>query len=92
MRLYELILILRGSLSEDKRKKIMDAIKGWLKETKVTKENAWGLKTLSYKIKREKTGYYYALSLEVKNILPADLEKRILAQEDIIRHLLLRRD
>lgn len=91
MRLYELILILKSSLSEDKRKKLIETLKSWLKDAKVAKENAWGQKTLAYKIKKELTGYYYSLSLEVKDVLPSDLEKRIQNHEDIIRHLLLRK-
>lgn len=90
MRLYELVVILRNTLSEDKRKKLIELIKSWLKEAKITKENAWGQKTLAYSIKREKTGFYHFMSFEGENI-PLDFEKRLLGQEDVIRHLLLRR-
>jgi len=37
------------------------------------------------------TGHYFALSLEGETV-PQDLEKRILNQESILRHLLVRTD
>ena len=91
MRLYELVLVLRTSLSEAQRKKLLETIKSWLNGVKITKEDDWGQKTLSYKIKREVSGYYTLLTLESENSVPLDLEKKILAQENILRHLLIRR-
>lgn len=91
MRLYELVLVLRTSLSDAQRKKLLETIKSWLKDMKIAKEDEWGQKTLSYKIKREVSGYYTLLTLESESSVPLDLEKRILAQENILRHLLIRK-
>lgn len=91
MRLYELVLILKSSLSADKRKKLLDVIEGWLKDVKTIKEDTWGQKALTYPIKREQSGFYYFLSFEAKDSLPSDFEKKLIAQEDVIRHLLLRK-
>lgn len=91
MREYELVLVLKSSLSESQRKKILDSIKGWLKDIKVGKEDNWGLKALAYKIKRETSGFFTLLSLEAKEAIPSDFEKRLLGKEDILRHLLIRK-
>lgn len=91
MRVYELVLVLKTSLSEAERKKVVDTLKGWLSSATVTKEDAWGQKALAYPIKKETTGYYLVYSLESEKGMPLDLEKRILAQENILRHLLVRK-
>ena len=89
MRLYELVLVLRPSLKDADKKKVLDSVKEWLKEVKVKKENDWGQKPLAYTIKREVAGHYYQLMLEGEN-LAKDVEQRIIRNENILRHLLLR--
>lgn len=91
MREYELVLIVKSSLSEDKRKKVLDTVKGWLKDIKIGKEDNWGLRPLAYKIKHETSGFFTRFSLEAKDAIPTDFEKRILGVEDVIRHLLIRK-
>ncbi|OGH25044.1 MAG: 30S ribosomal protein S6 [Candidatus Levybacteria bacterium RIFCSPLOWO2_01_FULL_39_24] len=89
MRLYELILIVNASLTEPLRKKIITSIKALLKDLKFVKENEMGQKTLAYKIKREANGFYFDFTLEGENI-PANFEKKLLENDNILRHLLLR--
>lgn len=89
MRNYELVLVLRPSLKEADTKKILDNIKSWIGELKITKEEDLGTKVLSYPIKKETSGSYLSLILEGENV-PLDLEKRIMAVDNVIRHLLLR--
>ena len=92
MRVYELALVFRPAVTEVQRKKLLETVKGWLKDVKIVKEDHWGLKALSYKIKRETSGFFSVLALEAKDaVLPADFEKKLLAQENIIRHLLIRK-
>lgn len=91
MRVYELALILRSSLSEEKRKKLLETVKGWLGSIKIIKEDQWGQKVLSYPIKKEESGFYTLLSLETETSVPLDFEKKLFGQEDILRHLLIRR-
>lgn len=91
MRLYELVLVIKSSLSESQRKKLIDTIKSWLKDVKVVDEKAWGSKVLAYKIKKELTGFYHILEIEVNAQMPADFEKKLLEQEDILRHLMVRK-
>ncbi len=91
MRLYELALVFRPSVTEAQRKKLLETITGWLKDVKVAKEDTWGLKALSYKIKKETSGFFTVLALEAKDVLPSDFEKKLLAHENVIRHLLIRK-
>ena len=89
MRSYELILVTRTSLTDTLRKKLLADVKSLLKDLKIVKENEVGQKSLAYKIKREANGFYYDFALEGENV-PADFEKRLLENENILRHLLLR--
>ena len=91
MRTYDLVLVIKSSVSEADRKKLLEQVKAWMGALKVTKEDDWGSKALKYPIKKELTGHYFALNLEGETV-PQDLEKRILNQENILRHLLVRTD
>lgn len=90
MRIYELALVLKPSLAEAQRKKLIDTIKDFLKGLKVTKTDEIGEKQLRYKIKKENKGYYLDFLFEGDNV-PLDFEKKIFANENILRHLLIRR-
>jgi small subunit ribosomal protein S6 len=92
MRNYQLVLVLKSSLSEVQKKKLLETIKSWLKDVKIAKEEEWGQKSLSYSIKRETSGFYLNLLLEAKDSFPLDFEKKLVAQDDVLRHLLLRKD
>ncbi len=88
--MYELVVVFRPSLKEADRKKLQENIKTWLKEVKITKEDDWGQKPLAYQIKHESAGHYYFWQLEAEAGVPTDLEKRIVENDSMLRHLLLR--
>lgn len=90
IRSYELVLVFKPTLTEDKRKKTLSNVKTALKGFKVTKEEEWGKKELNYPIKKEKAGFYIYYAFEGEDAIPHDLEKKIFANEDVLRHLLLR--
>ena len=90
MRVYDLALIFKASLAESGRKKLLETVKGLLKDLKITKEEEWGEKVLSYPIKKEKSGFFYRLLLEGDSI-PKDFEKKIFNQEGGLRSLLIRK-
>lgn len=89
MRSYELILVAKSSLTEALRKKLVLGIKALLKDLKIVKENEVGQKSLAYKIKRETSGFYFDFVLEGENV-PVDFEKKLLENDNVLRHLLLR--
>jgi len=89
MRTYELVLVVKSSVKEADRKKLLEQVKGWLDKVKVTKEDDWGQKALAYPIKKEDSGHYYQLQLEGE-LVPADFETRVIQNNDVLRHLLLR--
>jgi len=90
MRTYQLVLVLRPTLTEPEKKKITDSVKSWLKDVKIVKEEEWGQKPLSFKIKKEGSGFFLSYYLETVETVPLDFEKRLLAHDDILRHLLVK--
>lgn len=90
MRNYQLVLVLKSSLSDANRKKFLEGVKSWIKGAKFTKEEEWGEKPLSYAIKRQTSAYYVNYLFELKDELAKDLEKRLVGTDEVLRHLLLR--
>jgi ribosomal protein S6 len=86
---YNLTLVLRSTLKEGDRKKLLEGIKSQFGKAKVN-EKEWGQKALSYPIKKEVSGYYISMSVEPEATIPNDLERRLLNNNDVLRHLLLR--
>lgn len=89
MRSYELILVTKTSLTDTLRKKLLTSVKSLLGDLKIVKENEVGQKSLAHKIKRETSGFYWDFVLEGETV-PVDFEKKLLENENILRHLLLR--
>lgn len=90
MRTYELVLVLKTSLTKDKVKKLIGEIEKWLKDIKILKQDELGEKELAFKIKKETRGIFLDLKLEGKEAIPSDFEKRVREEADILRHLLIR--
>lgn len=88
MRNYKLIVVLKGDLAKEKKQKMLENIQTWA-GAKDTKVSELGEKKLAYTIKREKKGDYVALNFNSENIA-TDFEKRLVNQDDILRHLMIR--
>ena len=86
---YQLTVVVRSTLKDTQQKKALDDIKDAFGKAKI-KENIWGQKPLAYPIKREVSGYFVSLDIETDENVPPDLERKIIANDDILRHLLLK--
>lgn len=90
MRQYELVLVIRTSVTEKDREKLLSDIKALLKDIKIAKEEDWGQKPLAYAIKRENAGVYIKWDLETEETVPAGFEQTLIQNDKILRHLLVR--
>jgi small subunit ribosomal protein S6 len=94
MRKYELVIVVKQSVKESDRKKLLEQVKGWLGKIKITKEEDWGQKALAYPIKKQDAGHYFQLQLEsdlsAGSELPADFETKVYQNTSVLRHLLVR--
>ena len=89
MNSYLLTLVIKDSLKEEERKKLLASITE--KFAKMEKEDLWGVKNLSYPIEHQERAYFahFEFQADPKTVPP--LEKQVRLNEDIIRHLLIRK-
>ena len=97
MREYELTVILRADLDDEARESLIGRVVGWipLPEGEDVPEpvvNLWGRRTLAYPIKKLTEGYYVFIETEMEASAIVDLERNISFNEDILRHLVVRKD
>ena len=86
---YNLTLVLRSSLKEAEKKKLLDSLKELLGKAKIS-EIEWGQKALSYPIKKEVSGVYVNWEINSDTVVGKDLEKKIYTNDGVLRHLFLR--
>jgi ribosomal protein S6 len=86
---YNLTLVLRSSLKEGDREKLIEKIKGSFEKAKTT-EKDWGQKVLSYPIKKEVSGYFISMVIESEEVVSADFEKKLLNNDDVLRYLFIK--
>jgi small subunit ribosomal protein S6 len=92
MALYEHMLIARQDISAQ----AVDALATHLKtiiETeggKVEKQEYWGLRTLAYRIKKNRKGHYVLLNLNAPANAISELERQLKINEDVLRFLTVR--
>jgi small subunit ribosomal protein S6 len=58
----------------------------------VTKREYWGLKGLSYRVRKNRKGHYTLLNIDAPAAAVTELERNMRIHEDIIRHLTVRVD
>lgn len=87
--IYNLTLVLRSSLKDADKKKILDGVKDSFKNSKIA-EKEWGQKPLAYPIKKEVAGVFVNFQISGEAKVPTDFEKDLLRNDAVLRHLFLR--
>jgi small subunit ribosomal protein S6 len=94
MALYEHVFLARQDLSQAQ----VDALAAQATEIveagsgKVTKTETWGLKSLAYKIERNRKAHFVLLNIEAPGSVVAELERQTRINEDVIRYMTIRVD
>lgn len=99
MRNYEIMFIVKPTLSEDEIKKVATQFKSVLETDggKVTSTDEWGQKTLAYDMKKGsevyKSGYYFVYEVETQNDTGVKEFDRLAGiSQDVIRSLIIRKE
>ena len=89
---YELTIVLPGGVSSAKKKTVRDRVEKLIKtdKGKVVKEDDWGKIDLAYEIKKETSGFFIHLNLELKSETAKELKDKLRLDNDIIRYLLIK--
>ena len=91
MRNYEIMFIVRPTLSEDEVKKVVKDFSEVITKNggKVTKEENMGQREFAYEIKDFKSGYYFVFEVEAKDDKAIkEFDRLALINNDIVRHLI----
>ena len=94
MALYEHMLIARQDISAQQ----VDALATHLKTIieneggKVEKQEYWGLRTLAYRIKKNRKGHYVLLNISSPGNAIFELERQLKINEDVLRFMTVRVD
>ena len=91
MKNYEIMFIIRPTLSEDEVKKVVTSFKKVITDngSKVTDVKEMGQRELAYEIKKCKSGYYFVFEVEGKDDKAIkEFDRLGLISGDMIRHLI----
>src|SRR6201991_1175171 len=94
MALYEHIYLARQDVSPQQVEELTTALTGVLTEGggKVTKNEYWGLKSLSYRIRKNRKAHYSLLNIDAPPAAVAEMERQMRINEDILRFMTVRVD
>ena len=92
MRRYELMLVVRPDLPDDRTQAVIDrttrAITG--SGGQIVKVAPWGRRRLAYPIDRHREGSYHIVLFESPAEAIAELERGLVITEELLRHLVTR--
>ena len=94
MSYYESVFIARPDISSAQNEALTDSFKTIVSENggSVTKTEYWGLKTLAYRIKKNRKGHYSLMNLDAPTAAISELERNMRISEDVLRYMTLRVD
>lgn len=94
MPLYEHIVLARQDVSPQQVEELNNQLTEVLTQGggKVTKTEYWGLKSLSYRIKKNRKAHYTLLNIDAPAPAVAEMERQERINEDILRFMTVRVD
>jgi small subunit ribosomal protein S6 len=94
MALYEHVFLARQDLAQaqvdalaENATKIVESMEG-----KVVKTETWGLRSLAYRIAKNRKAHYVMLEIDAPGEVVAELERQTQINEDVIRYMTVRVD
>lgn len=89
---YECVFIARQDISAPQVDALADHFTKVIEEGggSVTKREYWGLRSLSYRIRKNRKGHYILLNVDAPSAAIEEVGRQMGINEDIIRHLTIR--
>jgi small subunit ribosomal protein S6 len=94
MSFYENVFIARQEISSAAVEALADRFAGIVAEHggTVTKKEIWGLRNLTYKIKKNRKGHYVFFNIDAPSAAVQEMERQMRINEDILRFLTVKVD
>jgi len=92
MAYYEHVLIARQDISSQAVDQLAEEFAGIITANggSVTKTENWGLRTLAYRIKKNRKGHYVMMNIDAPPAAVAEMERLEKINEDIVRAMTIR--
>ena len=89
MAFYESVFIARQDLSAQQVEGLTEMMTAVVTDNggKVEKTEQWGLRSIAYRIKKNRKGHYTQLSIDAPSKAVAELERQLGLNEDVLRSL-----
>jgi small subunit ribosomal protein S6 len=94
MAFYEHVLIARQDISATQAESLNEEMKALIESLggHVAKIEYWGLRNLTYRIRKNRKGHYSLLAIDAPAEAVKEMERRLQINEDVLRFLTLRVD
>ena len=94
MPLYEHVYLARQDLSPQQVEELTNQLSGVVGQLggKVTKNEYWGLKSLTYRIRKNRKAHMTLLNVDAPSAALAEIERQERLNEDVLRYLTIRVD
>lgn len=92
MALYEHIFLARQDVSAQQVETLVEQFKGIIEGNggKVAKNEYWGVKSLAFRIKKNRKAHYTLLNLDAPPAAVAEMERMMSINEDVLRFMTVR--
>ena len=92
MRRYELMLVLRPDVADDRSQAVIDRTTRQISAGggQIVKVAPWGRRRLAYQIDRYREGSYHIILFDAPAPVISDVERGLLITEEVLRHLVTR--
>ena len=94
MAYYEHVLITRQDISPQQAEALNEELKTLIEGLggHIAKIEYWGLRNLTYRIKKNRKGHYSLLAIDAPSAAVKEMERQLSINEDVLRYLTLRVD
>ena len=92
MPLYEHVVIARQDISAQQAEALNDQLKHLIEDQggHIAKIEYWGLRNLTYRIKKNRKGHYSLLAIDAEPAAVKEMERQLSINEDVLRTLTIR--
>ncbi len=94
MALYETVFIARQDISSAQAETLAQTFSQMIVDNggQITKTEHWGLKTLSYRMNKNRKGHYVLLNIDGPSAAVLEMERNMRINEDVLRYMSIRVD
>lgn len=92
MSLYEHVFICRQDISQQQVEKLTENLTAILTEQggSIEKTEYWGLRSLAYRVKKNRKGHYSLLNITADHTAISEMERQMSLNDDILRFMTIR--